>query len=98
MREYSLKFTKLSKYSPSLVANSCARMIKFISEVSNVVVKECRTSNLVKEMEIFWFMTYTKQIEGEKLKEKRVTESKRAQFEGGFSNSRSSDGSGHFQQ
>lgn len=43
-------------------------------------------------------MTYDKQIEGEKLKERTVIESKRCYFEGGFSNSKIDGVSGLFQQ
>lgn len=40
----------------------------------------------------------SKHIESEKLKERRMRVSKRAQFEGGFSNARSGGGSGRPQQ
>lgn len=43
-------------------------------------------------------MTYVKKIKGENLKERRVREFKRAQFEGGFSNSKSSEGNDRFRQ
>lgn len=43
-------------------------------------------------------MTCDKQIEGENLKERRVRESKRCYFEGGFSNSKIDGVSGLFQQ
>lgn len=39
VKEYALKFTQLSKYFPSMVANSRARMSKFMSGVSNMVIK-----------------------------------------------------------
>lgn len=51
VREYDLNFTKLSKYDPSLVVDPSPRMNKFMSRVSNLVVKECRTSMFVKDME-----------------------------------------------
>ncbi|XP_055822029.1 uncharacterized protein LOC129890515 [Solanum dulcamara] len=53
---------------------------------------------LIKEVDISWLITFTEQIEGEKLKEMRMRNSKKAWNEGGFSNARSDGGSGHFQQ
>lgn len=90
VKEYAFKFTKLSKYASSLVADTYAKMNKFISRILNLVVKVCHTATLMKEMDISWLMTYDKQIEGEKLKKSRVRESKRAQFKVEFSNARSS--------
>lgn len=69
VKEYAVKFTKISKYSPSLVANPYGRIRKFMSRVSNLVVKQCQTVMLVKEMDISQLITYTKQIKEEKLKE-----------------------------
>lgn len=78
MREYSLKFTKLSKYTPFMVADLMDRMSKLIFRVSKLVFKECKTTMLVKEMVISHLMTYAKKIEEEKLRE-HARESKRAQ-------------------
>uniref|UniRef100_M1DQP8 Gag-pol polyprotein n=1 Tax=Solanum tuberosum TaxID=4113 RepID=M1DQP8_SOLTU len=52
MKEYALKFTKLSKYALTIVADSWAKMNKFVMGVSDMVVKECRTTMLVQEMDI----------------------------------------------
>ncbi|MGO0624758.1 hypothetical protein ACTMJF_23995 [Escherichia coli] len=84
VRDYALKFTKLSKYAPTLVSDSRTRMHKFISGVSDLVVKECRTAMLIKEMDISRLMTYAEQIEGEKFKERRVNEVKRPDLVVGF--------------
>lgn len=62
------------------------------------MVKEYQTSMLVKKMDIYHLMSYDKQIEGEKLKERKVRESNRAMFDGGFSNATSGSGGGHFLQ
>lgn len=49
---------------------------------------------LVKDMDISWLMIYVERNEGEKLKEGKQRESKRVQFEGGFSNARFGGGNG----
>lgn len=72
MREYSLSFTKLSKYALFIVADLRARMSKFISGVS----KKGKMAMHVKEMDNYQIMTYIKQIELDKLRDK-VKESKR---------------------
>lgn len=64
MKEYALRFTKLSKYVWSLFVDPHARMSMFVLEISNLVVIECRNNMLVKKMGISWSMTYIKNIEG----------------------------------
>lgn len=82
VRECSLKFTKLSKYAPFMVAYPRAKMRKFIFRVLDLVSKEYKIALLVKEMDIFHLISYAKQIEEEKLREPS-RESKRAQVDGG---------------
>src|SRR5688572_23777889 len=69
VREYSLKFTKLSKYAPSLVADPRVKMSMFMSGVSSTLLQECRTAVLNKEMDLARLMTYFAQIEEDKLKD-----------------------------
>ncbi|WMV50500.1 hypothetical protein MTR67_043885 [Solanum verrucosum] len=76
VKEYSLKFMQLSIYAPTMVADPRERMIKFVSGVSEKVVKECHTAMLINEMEISCLMIHAQQIEEEKLKE-RLREEKR---------------------
>lgn len=79
MGEYSLKFTKLSKYTPFIVADPRDRMNKSIFGVSELVSKECKTTMLVKKMNISCLMCYVEQIKVEKLRE-HTRESKRARL------------------
>ena len=44
--DYSLKFTKLSKYAPSLVSNPRDEMSHFLRGVPNDLVEECRSAML----------------------------------------------------
>ena len=58
MKEYSLKFTQLSKYAPTLVAIFRDRMKMFVMGVSSFVREECRTAMLHHDMDILdiWCM------------------------------------------
>ena len=68
VKEYSLKFTQLSRYAPYVVADSRAKMSKFVSGVNNSVVNECRYAMLNSDMNIARLMTHAQQIEEKKIK------------------------------
>lgn len=57
-----LKFTKLSKYALSLMANSRVRKNKFTLCVSNLVKMEFKAAMLIIEIDISRLMTYVKQV------------------------------------
>lgn len=59
VQEYSLKFTQLDRYSPHMVADGISKMSKFVSGMSNSVVKECRTAILIKKMDISRLMVHS---------------------------------------
>ncbi|XP_055800397.1 uncharacterized protein LOC129869821 [Solanum dulcamara] len=60
--------------------------------------KEKMAAYQLREIDISQLMTYVEQLEGEKLEERRMRESKRARFEDGSSNAKTSEDNGHSQQ
>ncbi|WMV37679.1 hypothetical protein MTR67_031064 [Solanum verrucosum] len=59
------------KYALTMVSNSRERISKCFSGVSDLVVKECHTAILIKEMDISCFMIHAQQIEEERAKESK---------------------------
>ena len=57
VKEYALRFTQLSKYAPSRVADSMSRMSKFLWGVSDLEVKKFSTAMLIGDMDIARLMT-----------------------------------------
>ena len=48
--EYSLMFTLMSKYAPTLMSSSRYEMSRFVSDVSNLVKEKCHTTMLHDDM------------------------------------------------
>ena len=48
VQEYSLKFTKLSKYEPFLVSNLRVEISRFVMVVSDYFIVECRFACSIK--------------------------------------------------
>ena len=71
MQEYSLKFTQLSKYAPTMIDNPRDRMNKFLLGVSILVEKECRMTILLNDMDISRIMVYAQQIKKSKIRDIR---------------------------
>ena len=59
VKEYCLKFNQLAKYVPNLIFDTRASMSKFVTEVSGLVLKECRTAMLNRDIDHAWLMIYT---------------------------------------
>ncbi|XP_049360181.1 uncharacterized protein LOC125824875 [Solanum verrucosum] len=70
VQEYDFKFTQLSKYAPSMVADSRDKMSRFLTGVSDLVAKECCTPMLHDNMDISRLMVYAQRKEEEKIKGK----------------------------
>src|SRR5687767_7770432 len=84
VREYSLKFTKLSKYASTIIANPRAKMSQFMSGLNDTLKNACRSAMLNSEMDIARLMTHMEEVEGQNMKEQRIHEIKRARHEGNF--------------
>lgn len=63
-----MKLPKLSKYLASMLIDSRAFMSKFVSSVEETIVKEYKTTMLIKEMNISKLVTHAQLIEKEKVK------------------------------
>ena len=58
VEEYSLKFSKMSNYAPSLVSNPRDEIDRFVMGVADLVRKECRTTIFHDDMTVSRLMVY----------------------------------------
>ncbi|XP_015081275.1 uncharacterized protein LOC107024844 [Solanum pennellii] len=63
VREYSLNFVKLSKYTSSLVSNSRDEMRRFVTNVSEDLEEECRAAIFHNNMDLGSLMVHAQQVE-----------------------------------
>ncbi|PHT36532.1 hypothetical protein CQW23_24232 [Capsicum baccatum] len=79
VKEYFLNFTQLARHAPHVIADSKSKMSKFVSSVSDSVVKEFRNAILIKEIDLSRLMVHAQKIEEHKTKDKD-RESKRTRI------------------
>ena len=73
VREYSLKFAKLSLYATSFVSNSRDEMSRFLTGIAEDLEEECRASMLHDSMDLSRLMVHVQQVEEiRKRKHKQV--------------------------
>ena len=60
VREYYMKFVKLSKYATSLVSNNRDDMSRFLSGISNNLEEECREALFLYSMDLSMLMFHSK--------------------------------------
>lgn len=63
VKKYSFKFTRLTRYAPHVVADSRAKISKFVFRVKYSVVHECRSVMLNSNINIAMLMNHAQQIE-----------------------------------
>ena len=52
VEEYSLNFSMISKYAPSLLSNTRDKMSRFVTRVADLVYELCRTVMLHDDMSV----------------------------------------------
>ena len=77
--EYSLKFTKLSKYDPSLVSDPRVEMSRFVKGVLDDFKEECHSALLHDNMNTYCIMVHAEKVEEIRAKIKS-RDAKRARF------------------
>ena len=63
VKEYSLKFIKLSKYTSSFVSNARDEMSHFVMGMCEELEEECRASIIHDNMDHSRFMVHPQQVE-----------------------------------
>ena len=85
---YSLKFTKLSKYAPSVVSNPRDEMSHFLTGVSNDLVEECNSTIIDDNINVSRLIVYAQQVEITRFRRKSREAKKAKSYEGSSSKGR----------
>ena len=84
VREYSLKFVKLSRYDTSLVFNSRDEMSRFLTGIAEDLEEECRAAMLHDNMDLSILMVHVQQVEESKRRKHNRVGNKSRQAEENF--------------
>ena len=76
VREYSLKFVKLSRYATSLVSNNMDEMSRFLTEITIDLEEECRAAMLHDNIDLSRLIVHVQQVEKSR-KKKGVCDARR---------------------
>ena len=63
VREYSLKFVKLSMYATALASNRRDDMSRFLTGIAEDLEEECRAAMLHDSMDLSRLMVHVQQVE-----------------------------------
>lgn len=59
VKDFSFKFTQLASYAPTMMADIRFIMSNFMSGVPYSMVKECKTTMLIKEKNLLRLMVHS---------------------------------------
>ena len=63
VREYFLKFVKLSRYTTSLISNSRDEMSRFLIGIIRGLEEECRSTMFLERMDLSMLMVHVQKVE-----------------------------------
>ncbi|XP_069150288.1 uncharacterized protein [Solanum lycopersicum] len=78
VKEYSVKFVKLSRYVTSLISNIRNEMSRPLTGITGALEKKCGSSMLHDNMDLFRLMVHVQQVE-ESWKKSRIHDTRRPQ-------------------
>ncbi|KAH0652534.1 hypothetical protein KY289_030212 [Solanum tuberosum] len=82
VHEYSLKFTKLSRYAPEMIAEMRSRMSLFVVGLSPQSSKEGKAAMLIGDLDLARVMIHIQHVEDDNLKDRKEFKNKRAKTSG----------------
>ena len=91
VREYSLKFVKLSRYDTSLVSNSRDEMSRFLTGIAEDLEEECRAAMLHDNMDLSRLMVHVQQVEESRKRKQTMVGNKSRQADENFSRKSSTE-------